>query len=351
MRRALRLAERGRGQTSPNPMVGASVIAPDGTIVGDGHHERAGLPHAEVVALDQAGLRARGATLVCTLEPCAHQGRTGPCVERIVAAGIETVVAATGDPNPIVSGRGFQYLRSHGIVVVSGVQTAAAERLNAPFFTAMRRRRPWVILKQAASLDGAVASAPGQRTTISSAAAWRLAERWRAEVDAIAIGSETLLVDDPLLTVRQLFRSRPLVRAIFDRSLRTPTSARMFGTLEAGPVLVLTTREAMAGCPQSVQALEGAGAQVVAFDGTVPDALERLWERGIQSVLLEGGPRLHRAAWEADMIDEARLFVAPEPLGPGGLPAFAIPVTSLVDVDTRPIGADILISGYVHRPR
>jgi diaminohydroxyphosphoribosylaminopyrimidine deaminase / 5-amino-6-(5-phosphoribosylamino)uracil reductase len=351
MRRALRLAERGRGQTSPNPMVGASVIAPDGTIVGDGYHERAGLPHAEVVALDDAGPRARGATLICTLEPCAHRGRTGPCVERIVAAGIETVVAATEDPNPIVSGRGFQYLESHGIKVVAGVEAAAAERLNAAFFTVMRRRRPWVILKQAASLDGAVASAAGQRTAISSEAARRLADRWRAEVDAIAVGSETLLVDDPLLTVRSLYRSRPLVRAIFDRSLRTPASARIFGTLDAGPVLVLTTPETMANRPERVQALEGAGAQVVSFDGTVPDGLERLCARGIQSVLLEGGPRLHRAAWEADMIDEARLFVAPEPLGPAGVAAASIPVTSLVDVETRTIGADVLISGYVHRPR
>jgi diaminohydroxyphosphoribosylaminopyrimidine deaminase/5-amino-6-(5-phosphoribosylamino)uracil reductase len=332
-------------------MVGASVILSDGTIVGDGHHERAGLPHAEIVAIDEAGPRARGATLICTLEPCSHHGRTGPCVERIVAAGIQTVVAATEDPNPLVSGRGFRFLESHGVKVVSGVEAAAAGRLNAPFFTAMRQRRPWVILKQATSLDGAVASAPGQRTPISSEAARRLADRWRAEVDAIAVGSETLLVDDPLLTVRQLHRSRPLVRAIFDRSLRTPASARIFATLDAGPVLVLTTLEAMAGRAEKVKALEAAGGQLVSFDGTVPGALERLWEKGIQSVLLEGGPRLHRAAWEADMIDEARLFVAPEPLGPGSLAAASIPVTSLVDVETRIIGADVLISGYVHRPR
>ena len=332
-------------------MVGASVIVSDGTIVGDGHHERAGLPHAEIVAIDEAGPRARGATLICTLEPCSHHGRTGPCVERIVAAGIQTVVAATEDPNPLVSGRGFRFLESHGVKVVSGVEAAAAGRLNAPFFTAMRQRRPWVILKQATSLDGAVASAPGQRTPISSEAARRLADRWRAEVDAIAVGSETVLVDDPLLTVRQLHRSRPLVRAIFDRSLRTPASARIFATLDAGPVLVLTTLEAMAGRAEKVQALEAAGGQLVSFDGTVSGALERLWAKGIQSVLLEGGPRLHRAAWEADMIDEARLFVAPEPLGPGSLAAASIPVTSLVDVETRIIGADVLISGYVHRPR
>jgi diaminohydroxyphosphoribosylaminopyrimidine deaminase/5-amino-6-(5-phosphoribosylamino)uracil reductase len=332
-------------------MVGALVLAPDGTIVGDGHHERAGLPHAEVVALDEAGPRTFGATLVCTLEPCSHHGRTGPCVERIVAAGIETVIAATEDPNPIVSGRGFGYLESHGVKVVSGVEVDAAERLNAPFFTAMRRRRPWVILKQAASLDGAVAAAPGTRTAISSEPARRLADRWRAEVDAIAVGSETLLVDDPLLTVRHVYRSRTLVRAIFDRSLRTPPSAKIFSTVDAGPVVIVTTAAATAAHADRVKALERAGGRVLESDGTVRNALERLCEQGIQSVLLEGGPRLHQAVWEADMIDEVRLFVAPEPIGPAGVAAAAIPVTSLIGAETRLVGADVLISGYVHRPR
>ncbi len=235
--------------------------------------------------------------------------------------------------------------------VVSGIEVDAAERLNAPFFTAMRHQRPWVILKQAAGLDGAVAAAPGQRTAISSEPARRLSDRWRAEVDAIAIGSETLIVDDPLLTVRQVYRSRPLVRAIFDRSLRTSASARLFATLDAGPVLVVTTDASVAAHADRVAALERAGGHVLAADGTVRGALERLCEQGIQSVLLEGGPRLHQAAWEADMIDEARLFVSPAGLGPTAVPAASIPVTSLVDVETRTIGADVLISGYVHRPR
>jgi diaminohydroxyphosphoribosylaminopyrimidine deaminase / 5-amino-6-(5-phosphoribosylamino)uracil reductase len=351
MRRALRLAERGRGQTSPNPMVGASVIAPDGTIVGDGHHERAGLPHAEVVALNEAGARARGATLVCTLEPCSHHGRTGPCVERIVEAGVATVIAATEDPNPTVAGRGFRYLEAHGVKVIAGAEGEAAERLNAPFFMAMRHRRPWVILKQAASLDGHVAAAAGERTTISSDASRRLIDRWRAEVDALAIGSETLLVDDPLLTVRRLYRPRPLVRVIFDRSLRMTPSAKVLETLDAGPIVVLTTASGMARHSDASTALEKAGADLVETDGTIRGALERLCERGIQSVLLEGGPRLHRAAWEADMIDEARLFVGPDVLGPSGVPGASIPVTALSGVETHLVGADVLISGYVHRPR
>jgi len=332
-------------------MVGASVIASDATIVGDGHHERAGLPHAEVIALNEAGGRARGATLVCTLEPCSHHGRTGPCVERIIEAGVATVIAATEDPNPMVAGMGFRYLEAHGVKVIAGVEVEAAERLNAPFFTAMRHRRPWVILKEAASLDGRVAAAAGQRTMISSDASRRLADRWRAEVDALAVGSETVLVDDPLLTVRRLYRPRPLVRVIFDRSLRTPPSAKIFGTLDAGPVVLLTTRAGIRRHPSRAEALRKAGAEVVERDGTIRGALERLCERGIQSVLLEGGPRLHQAAWEADMIDEARLFVGPEVLGPSGVPAASIPVTALSGVETQIIGADVLISGYVHRPR
>jgi diaminohydroxyphosphoribosylaminopyrimidine deaminase/5-amino-6-(5-phosphoribosylamino)uracil reductase len=330
-------------------MVGASIVAPDGTIVGDGHHERAGLPHAEVVAIEEAGERARGALLVCTLEPCSHQGRTGPCVERIVQAGISRVVAATEDPNPLVAGGGFRYLAARGIEVLSGVEAAAAERLNAPFFTAMRRRRPWIVLKAATSLDGHVAARPGERTPISSPASRRLADRWRAEVDAIAIGSGTALVDDPLLTVRGLYRSRPLARVIFDRSLRVPPSARIFDTLDAGPVLVLSTDAVMAAQPRLVEALERRGATVVATDGSFPDAVERLYPQGIQSVLLEGGPRLHQAALEADMIDEVRVFVAAAAIGPSGVPGAPVPIPLLTNLETRVVGTDILITGHVHR--
>ena len=332
-------------------MVGASVVAPDGTILGDGYHECAGAAHAEVVALEAAGSRTRGALLVCTLEPCSHHGRTGPCVERIVDAGIATVVAATEDPNPLVSGSGFAYLEAHGVRVVRGIEAAAAEKLNGPFFTAMRHRRPWVILKSAASADGQVASAPGQRTVISSDASRRLSDRWRAEVDAIAIGSQTLVVDDPLLTVRQVYRSRPLTRVIFDRSLRTSPQARIMATLDTGPVVVLTTEAACGSRPQVVGDLEAAGAEVLPSDGGIRGGLERLQARGIQSLLLEGGPRLHQAAWEAGMIDEVRLFVAPSLLGPDGVAAADVATASLADLETRVVGPDILISGYVHRPR
>jgi diaminohydroxyphosphoribosylaminopyrimidine deaminase / 5-amino-6-(5-phosphoribosylamino)uracil reductase len=240
MRRALALAARARGHTSPNPLVGAVVVDEDGVIVGDGYHRRAGAPHAEVYALEAAGVRAAGATLYCTLEPCCHVGRTGPCVERIVAAGITRVVAAVTDPNPLVAGKGFGYLRNRGIEVIEGVEQVAARALNAPFFTWIRHRRPFVIAKAGTSLDGRIAARPGERTPITGPQSWRLVHRLRAEVDAIGVGSGTLLCDDPLLTARDVYRARPLVRVVFDRSLRTRPAARLFTTLDDGPVIILT---------------------------------------------------------------------------------------------------------------
>src|SRR5262249_33252214 len=199
MRKALALAERGRGTTSPNPMVGALVVDDEGVIVGRGAHRVAGGPHAEVVALEDAGTRARGATLYCTLEPCSHTGRTGPCAPLVSRAGIRRAVIAMDDPNPLVNGRGLAHLRERGIDVAVGVEREAAERQNAAFLTGISARRPYVILKVALSVDGCVAAAPGVRTELTGPAAGRRVQRQRAEVDAIAVGSGTILVDDPLL--------------------------------------------------------------------------------------------------------------------------------------------------------
>ena len=351
MARALRLAARGRGRTSPNPMVGATVVTSDGTIVGDGWHQRAGTPHAEVHALDQAGDKAAGATLVCTLEPCCHHGHTGPCVDRIIAAGISHVVAATEDPNPLVAGGGFRRLRDAGIRVTVDVGADAARRLNRAFMTAVQDRRPWVILKAATSVDGMIAPAPGRRMQITSPASMNLVQRLRAEVDAIAIGSETVLVDDPLLTVRDVYRERPLLRAVFDRRLRTPPAARLFGTTAQGPIVVLGS--AATANSDAARALETAGARVESMGETVESGLRRLAALGVQSVLLEGGPRLQQAAWEAGMIDEVRLFVAPDPLGPAGVPlsgSDGISIAALGELTTVTVGPDVFITGYVHRP-
>jgi diaminohydroxyphosphoribosylaminopyrimidine deaminase/5-amino-6-(5-phosphoribosylamino)uracil reductase len=353
MRKALALAERGRGTTSPNPLVGALVVDRDGVIVGRGAHRVAGGPHAEVIALEDAGPRARGATLYCTLEPCSHVGRTGPCVARIVDAGIARVVASVEDPNPLVSGKGFAFLRAHGIEVETGPRAAEAIQLNQPFFTRMRHGRPFVIVKAAVSLDGGIAEAPGQRTQLTSSAANRHAQRVRAEVDAIAVGAGTILGDDPLLTVREAFRPRPLVRVILDRQLRTPPAARVLSTGEAGPVIIVTSAEA-GGSRERRMPLEARGAEIeVVPDGSLRSALECLGRREINSVLLEGGAVVHKAAFEEDLVDYLRLYVTPHVLGPAAL-RFAegrrVSTTDLWARRVEPLGPDVVIEGYVHRP-
>jgi diaminohydroxyphosphoribosylaminopyrimidine deaminase/5-amino-6-(5-phosphoribosylamino)uracil reductase len=354
MRRALAHARRGLGRTTPNPVVGACVVSDDGVVLGQGAHERAGEPHAEVHALDEAGAAARGATLYCTLEPCVHIGRTGPCTDRIMAAGIRRVVAAMEDPFPQVKGRGFAALRAHGIEVDVGVGEEEAARLNQPFLTTVRDGRPFVILKAATSLDGRIAAGIGERTAITSRLALRHAQYQRAIVDAIGVGSGTLLVDDPLLTAREIFRERPLVRVVFDRRLRTPATARVLATLTAGPVIILTTRQAMQNHAARVDALERAGATVVgaAEEGLVP-ALRELALRDIQSLLIEGGAALHAAVWDAGVVDYVQMYVAPTALGPNGVPMMGgrdFTTAALVERRVDLLGPDVLIEGYVHGP-
>jgi diaminohydroxyphosphoribosylaminopyrimidine deaminase / 5-amino-6-(5-phosphoribosylamino)uracil reductase len=327
MRRAIEHARRGLGRTTPNPIVGACVVSDEGVVLGQGAHEFAGGPHAEINALDEAGVDARGATLYCTLEPCSHTGKTGPCTERIIAAGIRRVVAAMGDPFPQVNGRGFAALRAHGIEVDVGIEHDAAVRLNQPFLTAVRQGRPFVILKAATSLDGRIAI-KGERTSLTSAPALRHAQYMRAQVDAIAVGSETILVDDPLLTAREVYRERPLTRVIFDRRRRVPSTARIFSTLSAGPVAVVTSSKLV-------------------------DAMTNLAHQGIHSLILEGGAAMHAAAWDARVVDYVQLYVAPIWLGPEGLPLLEgrdFSPMSLVEQRVAQLGPDVLIEGYVHRP-
>ena len=354
MERALFHAARGRGRTSPNPMVGAIVVSPDGVVVGQGFHQRAGEAHAEVRALREAGARAAGATLYCTLEPCAHHGRTPPCVEKIAAAGVARVVAAIEDPNPLVNGRGFRYLREHGIRVDVGPCAAAAEQLNRPFFTLMREHRPFVILKAATSLDGCIAEAPGKRTQLTSDAANRHAHLTRAEVDAIGVGAGTVLVDDPLLTPRGPYRERPLVRVVFDRRLRTPPTASLLSTRDAGPVIIVTTEESAARAEVRIP-LADAGAEIeIARDGSFGAALERLAARDLGSLLLEGGAELYAAAWTERLVDCVSLYVTPHLLGTDGLallPDHEFVSAALDDSRVETLGPDVLIEGYVHRTR
>jgi len=367
MDRALFLAARGRGRTSPNPLVGAVVVSRDGVVVGQGFHARAGEPHAEVNALQEASADARGATLYCTLEPCCHVGRTGPCAARIVDAGVRRVVAAIEDPNPLVQGKGFEYLRQHDVDVEVGLGAAAAVSLNQPFLTLMRERRPFVILKAAVSLDGFIAEAAGRRTALTSAAANRHAHRLRAEVDAIGVGVGTIIADDPLLTARGAFRERPLARVIFDRQLRTPPAAAVLSTLAAGPVIIVTTaepghdsaeRSARHGADLGLEArrhrLEARGAHVeTAADRTLRAALERLSAWQVESLLLEGGATLHAAAWDERLVDVVRLYVTPTALGTDGVRFLAGRSFAVADLGNRRVeslGPDVLIEGHVHWP-
>jgi diaminohydroxyphosphoribosylaminopyrimidine deaminase/5-amino-6-(5-phosphoribosylamino)uracil reductase len=334
-------------------MVGATVVDRDGVIVGDGWHQQAGTPHAEIHALGAAGDRARGATLVCTLEPCCHHGRTGPCTDAIVAAGITEVIVASADPNPQVAGQGLARLEAQGVSVRRGVCEREATELNRGFFMAMREGRPWVVMKAAASSDGRVAAASGVRTSITSEDSLRRVQRLRAELDAIAVCVETVIVDDPELTVRALYRPRPFVRVIFDRQLRTPPASRVLDTTRAGPVWIATTSAAVATWPARAEALSARGATLVETGGDLAGALGVLGREGLRTLLVEGGPRLHAAFWEAGMIDEVQVFVAPDvslpggmPMSPGGGPCLA----ALADAVVEPVGRDVLVRGYVHRP-
>ncbi len=347
MGRALFLAERGRGTTSPNPMVGAVVVSRDGIILGQGAHRRAGGPHAEVVALDAAGDAARGATLYCTLEPCCHTGRTGPCTERIHAAGVSRVVAALEDPNPRVAGGGYAWLRAHGISVETGVEVEEARRQNAAFVTWMRHRRPHVTLKVALSRDG-FAGRSDAPVKLTGAAMDRATHAERAAVDAIAVGSSTVLIDDPRLTARQAFRQRPLVRVVFDRRGRVTPRARLLQTLDAGPVIMFVSAECAGS--SAADALRRAGATVLTMpEGreSLSTALTQLAEREVLSLLVEGGPTLHRALWDAALVDRVQCIETPIELG-DGVRAF-VPPAGRASVTRRPRGADMLVEWDVHR--
>ena len=354
--RALALAERGRGTTSPNPMVGAVVVNGEGVVVGRGAHAFAGGPHAEVLALAEAGEQARGATLYCTLEPCSHTGRTPPCAPQVVAAGIRRVVLSMEDPNPLVSGAGIALLRARGVDVTVGVLEAEAQRLNAPFLTRIRRRRPHVTMKAALSADGKVALAGGRPVPLTGEVANRRVHRDRAEVDAIMIGSGTLLRDDPLLTARGAYRARPLARVILDRRLRTPPTARVLSTIGAGPVIIVTRGPETASRATRIRALSGAGATVHSVAGDLPGfegaALEHIASEAVSAVTLEGGPTVHAAFWDGGLIDRVQMYVVPRALGPGAVPwwttAEAV-AAHLRNVKSTPLGLDLLIEGDVHR--
>jgi diaminohydroxyphosphoribosylaminopyrimidine deaminase/5-amino-6-(5-phosphoribosylamino)uracil reductase len=323
MRLALRLGRRGLGRSSPNPPVGAVVVA-RGEVVGRGFHRQAGLPHAEVEALRSAGRRARGATLYVTLEPCAHHGRTPPCTDAIIGAGVRRVVAGTRDPNPAVPGNGLARLRAAGITVRSGVLQPACDDLIAGFRKRVTSGLPLVTLKLAASLDGRIATASGESRWITGEDSRRFAHRLRNQHDAVLVGAETVIRDDPELTCRLRGGRNPL-RVVLDGRLRLPLRARVLTNTASAATLVVADRQAAAA---KVRQVEARGAEVLRLPAqagrvSMPRLLRALGQRGITSVLIEGGATVAAAALAARVVDRVVIFYAPMFIGADGRPMLA----------------------------
>jgi diaminohydroxyphosphoribosylaminopyrimidine deaminase/5-amino-6-(5-phosphoribosylamino)uracil reductase len=328
MRRALELARLGYGTVHPNPIVGAVVVR-DGIIIGTGYHARYGGPHAEIVALSAAGAAADKATLYVTLEPCSHHGKTPPCTDAIIAAGIRTVVFGARDPNAEAKG-GATILEQAGLEVYGGVEEQAARALNPVFHHTHERDAIYVAAKLAMSLDARIAAAPGQRTAITADAALQHAQRMRASHDAILIGSNTALVDDPLLTVRGIDTHHAPVRIVADTEARLPLTSALVRSARKTPVWLLCATDAN---EQSVKALERAGVVIIRCDRVragihLREALWHLQQRGIRSVLVEGGSRTFNSFLRESRLNTIHVFIAPMVLGDSGVPAFTQPLPS-----------------------
>jgi diaminohydroxyphosphoribosylaminopyrimidine deaminase/5-amino-6-(5-phosphoribosylamino)uracil reductase len=321
MERALQLARRGEGRVEPNPMVGC-VIVRSGRIISEGYHRRYASSHAEVEAIRRLPdiKLANGATAYVTLEPCNHYGKTPPCTEALIAAGIKRVVAAHGDPNPIVAGTGFARLRATGIEVHTGLRADEAAEMNAPFLTRVLLGRPYVIGKWAQSLDGRIATRTGDSKWITGPEARAEVHELRARVDAIAVGVGTVLADDPLLTARDVRVRRVAARVVFDSRLRIPLKSQLVRTAQAAPLWVLTTPATVRAEPAKLKRLLAAGVEVIACRAvrgriSPTDAMKHLAERGCINVMVEGGGELLGSLLDARLLDEVFVFTAPILIG------------------------------------
>jgi len=351
MARALELARRGVALAHPNPVVGA-VLVKRGRKIGEGFHVYAKRDHAEIVALRQAGDKARGATLYVTLEPCCTTGRTGPCTKAIIAAGVTRVVAAMNDPNPAVAGRGFAELKRAGVKVTLGIGEESARQLNQDFARWIRTGLPFVTLKAALTLDGQIAQRAGSATSITGSAAREAVQRLRHSADALLTGIGTVLADDPRLTDRSAQpRGRKLLRAVVDSRLRLALKSKR------GDVIVFTTQRTDS---PKARALERAGAEVFRMPSRaghvdLQKVLRELGKREILHVILEAGAQLNGAALKSDIVDKVALFYAPKIMGTGGVPLASIPAASwftkspaLKNLTMSRCGPDFLVEGYFH---
>lgn len=361
MQRAITLARKGLGRTAPNPAVGA-VLVRDGDVVGEGFHPAAGQPHAEVFALRDAGDLACGADLYVTLEPCCHQGRTGPCTEALIEAGVSRVFVGTQDPNPQVAGKGVKRLREAGIEVVCEVLEMECQQLIAPFAKQVSSGLPYVVLKAAMTLDGQTATENGDSQWISCAASREIVHQLRNQVDGIMVGSGTIKADDPRLTTRLPEDGRDPIRIVFDGRLETSPQATVYSQAsEAGAIIVTATEHT----EEALQPYRDAGVEIVQVergdDGLdLSAALAELGKRDLHSILLEGGSVLGGAMIRAGLVDRVMIFIAPKLLGGVGRSLLAgegaasiSEACTLSNLCVRQVDTDILIEGevqHVHRP-
>jgi diaminohydroxyphosphoribosylaminopyrimidine deaminase/5-amino-6-(5-phosphoribosylamino)uracil reductase len=353
-RRALDLAACGIGQVSPSPLVGCVIVDENGEIVGEGCYVYENVTHAEVLALNQAGDRARGATAYVSLEPHSHHGRTKPCTEALINAGIKRVVCPIEDPNPLVSGKGFQVLRENGVEVITGILKREAEKQNEKFIHWHRTKRPFVHLKTAVSLDGHIATRTGDSRWITSEESRKKSHELRHEYDAILIGANTAIVDNPSLTDRSgKVRRRKLVRVVLDNSLRISPNSQLVLTAKETPTLVFTDNNDA----DKIKFLQENGVEVVQIaEGgrNLFGILRELGKRDLQSVLIEGGAEISGAFYDAKLIDKVTFFIAPiiiggksAPTAIGGLGAQQIAsAMRLRDLETHHLGKDLEVSGY-----
>lgn len=358
MRAALSLARRGAGRVSPNPMVG-SVLVKDGRIVGKGYHHAAGRPHAEIEALSRAAAEARGSTLYVNLEPCCHHGRTPPCTDALIRAGVKEVVAAMKDPNPLVAGKGFKMVQGAGIRVRCGVLEQEAGELNEAYIKYVTAGLPFVVMKAGTSLDGKIATPSGESRWITGEASRQRAHRLRAVCDAIMVGVETVLRDDPQLTARlEGGRGRDPVKVVVDSRLRVPLTARIFDSRSGARVVVATTGHADA---EKMRKLEGLkGVTVLTLEGAhgrvdLRRLMESLGEMGLINILLEGGGEVNASMLEEGLVDKVMLFLSPMIIGGKGSPSVVggkgagalSEAVRLGRVKWKRLGRDLLVEGYL----
>jgi diaminohydroxyphosphoribosylaminopyrimidine deaminase/5-amino-6-(5-phosphoribosylamino)uracil reductase len=362
MKMALKLAERGRGSVEPNPLVGC-VITKANQTAGKGWHRKFGGPHAEINALEDCknlGIDPAGGTMYVSLEPCCHEGKTGPCTEAIISAGVSRVVVAAIDPSEHAKGKGIEQLRQAGIEVKIGVCEAEAKLLNAPFFKFVSTGKSWVILKWAQSIDGKLAYADTtEKRWISSEQSRTDAQVSRRRADAILVGINTVIADDPLLTARPA-RAIPPLRVVFDSDLRIPLDCELLKTADKAPVLIYTRQGTVDANPEKADAIQKTGAEIICYGDTAGKSnlhflLEQLARRGCQQLLVEGGGKVIGSFLKENLADEIVVYIAPKILGGAGNIGITESITELADslelqnVEAKPIEGDVRLSGLTKK--